>query len=362
MSQATSKLNKLRKTESEMSEKINELNAEERLANLESSIQKMKADRDSIIEQIEDFESNEDDSRKKKELSALMEDKMKDLKLANDTQNENQAKVDAFLSDLPGYVEGTALTSDELSEFKRTYTAKERKANEKQESANKKYMTKAADITSASRELGKIRKELQSIRNTIQEIRDESMDDSMNDLDEEKQNLSDLEEKLANEEEEMAAMKEGKKLYQKFLKDLKNEACCPLCKDKVSDSKRTKLRILLETKMEFSNYDSVLAEISDLKNKIATTKKSIKQQEDEKECEKREETQKTTLKEFQEAQKSLKEDFDRAQKDHKKMKDLKEKVFAAEPYVRIVSSNSNKIKALEKRISSLQNDLRRVSF
>ena len=362
MSQATSKLNKLRKTESEMSEKINELNAEERLANLESSIQKMKADRDSIIEQIEDFESNEDDSRKKKELSALMEDKMKDLKLANDTQNENQAKVDAFLSDLPGYVEGTALTSDELSEFKRTYTAKERKANEKQESANKKYMTKAADITSASRELGKIRKELQSIRNTIQEIRDESMDDSMNDLDEEKQNLSDLEEKLANEEEEMAAMKEGKKLYQKFLKDLKNEACCPLCKDKVSESKRTKLRILLECKMEFSNYDSVRAEISELKNKIATTKKSIKQQEDEKECEKREEMQKTTLKEFQEAQKSLKEDFDRAQKDHKKMKDLKEKVFAAEPYVRIVSSNSNKIKALEKRISSLQNDLRRVSF
>merc|ERR1711953_738034 len=167
MSQATSKLNKLRKTESEKSDQINELNAEERLVNLESSIKKMKTDRDSIIDQIEVFESNEDDSRKKKELTALMEDKTKDLKLAKDTQDENQAKVDVFLSDLPGYVEGSALTSDELSEFKRTYTAKERKSNEKQESANKKYMTKAADITSASRELGKIRKELQSIRNTI---------------------------------------------------------------------------------------------------------------------------------------------------------------------------------------------------
>ena len=242
MSQATSKLNKLRKTESEKTDEINELNAEELLVTLESSIKKLKTDRDAIIEQIEVFESNEDDSRKKKELTSLLEDKMKDLKLAKDTQNENQAKVDVFLNDLPGYVEGSPLTSDELSDFKKTYTAKERKSNEKQESANKKYMTKAADITSASRELGKIRKELQSIRNTIQTVREESMDDSMNDLDEEKQNLSELEEKLANEEEEMAAMKEGKKLYQKFLKDLKNEPCCPLCKDKVSDSKRTKLR------------------------------------------------------------------------------------------------------------------------
>ena len=360
MSQATSKLNKLRKAESEKSDQINELNAEERLINLESSIKKLKTSRDSIIQQIEVFESNEDDSRKKKELTSLMDDKMKDLKLAKDTQDENQAKVDVFLNDLPGYVEGSALTSDELSEFKKTYTAKERKTNEKQESANKKYMTKAADITSASRELGKIRKELQSTRNTIQAIRDDSMDDSINDLDDEKQNLSELEEKLANEEEEMAAMKEGKKLYQKFLKELKNEPCCPLCKDKVSDSKRTKLRILLETKMEFSNYDSVLAEITDLKNKIEITKKSIKHQEDEKECEKREEIQKAVLKEYQEAQKILKEDLDRAQKDHKKMKDLKEKVFAAEPYVRIVSSNGNKIKALEKRVSSLQSELNEV--
>ena len=254
MSQATSKLNKLRKTESEKTDEINELNAEECLVTLESSIKKLKTDRDAIIEQIEVFESNEDDSRKKKELTSLLEDKMKDLKLAKDTQNENQAKVDVFLNDLPGYVEGSPLTSDELSDFKKTYTAKERKSNEKQESANKKYMTKAADITSASRELGKIRKELQSIRNTIQTVRDESMDDSMNDLDEEKQNLTELEEKLANEEEEMAAMKEGKKLYQKFLKDLKNEPCCPLCKDKVSESKRTKLRLVF--KMMLDTYSS----------------------------------------------------------------------------------------------------------
>ena len=96
--------------------------------------------------------------------------------------------------------------------------------------------------------------------------------------------------------------------------------------------------------MEFSNYDSVVAEITDLKNKIEIAKKSIKYQEEEKECEDREEKQKAMLKEFQEAQKILKEDLDRAQKDYKKMKDLKEKVFAAEPYVRIVSSNSNKIK------------------
>ena len=112
--------------------------------------------------------------------------------------------------------------------------------------------------------------------------------------------------------------------------------------------------------MEFSNYDSVVAEITDLKNKIEIAKKSIKYQEEEKECENREEKQKAMLKEFQEAQKILKEDLDRAQKDHKKMKDLKEKVFAAEPYVRIVSSNSNKIKALEKRVSTLQSELNEV--
>ena len=120
MSQATSKLNKLRKNENEKNKQLDDLNAEEHLKDLESKIQKYKTEKEVIGEKIEDCESNEDDSRRKKELTSNLEEKTKDLESAKQEQNKTQIKVDSLLTDLPGYVDGTELTADELSDHKRT--------------------------------------------------------------------------------------------------------------------------------------------------------------------------------------------------------------------------------------------------
>ena len=142
MSQATSKLNELRKTESIKTGQLDDLNAEDSLKTLERSLEEFKSKKEMIIDEIEVCESNEDDSRKKKELTSMLDDKMNDLEVAKNAQKESQTKVDNFLADLPGYVAGNELTQDELLDHKRNYISKERKANEKQESVNKKYMTK----------------------------------------------------------------------------------------------------------------------------------------------------------------------------------------------------------------------------
>lgn len=355
MSQATQKLNQLQKTETEITSKIEFLNAEGKLTTLEKVVNTIKGDKTCIIEDLELFESKENDARKKKEVINQLKDKEADLSISNDSHNENQNRINSQLNDISDFVEGTCPSLEEYNNYKRDYIKKEQRANEKSNDLNKKHLTKQAEMLSGSKELGRIRKELQRIRDAKS-----SLDDSLDDIEEERNNLNGLEERLCEQEEEMSAMKEGKKLFKKFLSDIKKKPCCPLCQDDLNSRKREKIEQYCREKMNFDNYESVKSDIDDLKKKIASSKESIKHKENENELESREDNHKNLLKGLKETQNKLKEELEVAQKEHKKVKDVKDKVIAAEPYIKLVIQNANKLKALKKRVNSLKIDLESV--
>ena len=108
------------------------------------------------------------------------------------------------------------------AEAKRT----NKRAGERRDLSNKQFLTKSADMTSVSKELSKTRRELNSLRQSP--VLDDSLDTT---LDEEKSTLSKLETTLVDLEEDFAAIKQGKKLFQSFLKKVKQKPECPLCEN-----------------------------------------------------------------------------------------------------------------------------------
>ena len=71
-----------------------------------------------------------------------------------------------------------------------------------------------------------------------------------------KTSLDKLETTLVDLEEDYAAMKEGKKLFETFLKKVKSKPNCPLCEHDLG-SRRSRVEELCRSKMEFSNESSL---------------------------------------------------------------------------------------------------------
>ena len=273
------------------------------------------------------------------------------MRESEDNRASNESRADSLLNRVVGYEQGQYPSLDELQKFRQSYLRKEKTAYENKDKAHRRMLTCQADINSKMKDLTQLRRELNESRARVEHA-------SYSDISDERDTISRLQSELEEKQEELAAMSQGKKLFETFLKSLKKKPNCPLCDEDLQKSKRlSHVERLCKQKMTFSNQNDLEDEIEEIKEKITLSEENIKLLESISDLEKKEEHIKQEMEEYKTKLSELKNEHEKLSKEYKNIVSIKQGIAEADPYIRLLQTEGNKIRALQRRVESLQNEL-----
>merc|ERR1711892_335513 len=351
LSQAAERLKKATSDEKAVTRQIDAFQAQSKLGQMDNELDTLKKALSRVTDRIEQLEQQKESARVKADAERDLAEKQVEYQSAMETLDETMMKIESLLKKKGNEIPELDDLRNSQAEAKRT----NKRASERRDLSNKQFLTKSADMTSVSKELSKTRRELNSLRQSP--VLDDSLDTT---LDEEKSTLSKLETTLVDLEEDFAAIKQGKKLFQSFLKKVKQKPECPLCENHLGN-RREKVIELCETKMAFSNERELGDEIRQTKSNIDQSKLAVQKMAKIEELERAEEEQKKRLKMYQDEKKVLERDYETAKREATKTNDELNNLLGVEPFVKSARGAKNRALALEKRVKGLREKLSSVA-